>query len=59
MTQRRVVVIELEDARRYRETLKWVRRRLITAFENTEDGSLRKIINKHGPVIDELLEELK
>jgi hypothetical protein len=56
---RRVAVIEVEDAQRYRKTLWWVQRRLEAAFENTTDKQLRKVINKHGPVIDELLDELK
>lgn len=51
-------VIEKEDAARYRESLLSVRKRLIKKFEDTDDGSLRKWINTHGPVIDELLEEL-
>lgn len=58
MARRQVFVIEPDDARRYRESLRWARNKLIRAFEDTEDMSLRKTINKHGPVLDELIEEL-
>lgn len=50
--------IDISDARHYRDTLYWVRKRLIRAFHETDDMSLRGTINKHGPVIDELIEEL-
>ena len=58
MAKRTIFVIEPEDAERYRKSLLSVRRRLIKAFEGTSDGSLRKWINEHGQVVDELLEDL-
>lgn len=56
--RKKVYAIEPDDAVRYRASLRWVRKRLIRAFEESEDMSLRKTINTHGPVIDELIEEL-
>lgn len=53
------IVIDPDDAKRYRESLKWVRTKLIRAFNETTDMSMRKTINKHGPIIDELLDDLK
>lgn len=58
MAKKQIIVIELEDAERYRKTLLSIRRRMITRFESTTDGSLRKWINTHGEILDELLEEL-
>lgn len=55
---KRMIVIDEDDAKQYKESLLAVRKRLISAFEESSDMSLRKWINKHGPVLDELLEEL-
>jgi hypothetical protein len=51
-------MIEIDDAKRYRKSLYAVRKRLITAFEQSDDMSFRKWINAHGPILDELIEEL-
>jgi hypothetical protein len=56
--RRDVLVIETDDAKRYRETLYALRKRMIRAFDDTSDGSLRRWINHHGPILDELIEEL-
>jgi hypothetical protein len=53
-----VVVIEPYDAKEYVKTLRWVRTRLIRAFDNTNDRSLRRVINHHGPVLESLIDEL-
>jgi flavorubredoxin len=58
MARKTVIQIEREDAERYRKTLMSIRKRMIRNFEKTSDGSLRKWINEHGPVLDELMEEL-
>jgi len=54
-----LIVIEPEDAKVYAETLRAIRKRLLISFENSDDLSFRKWINKHGVVIDDLLEELR
>lgn len=53
-----VYQVEQEDARKYRETLYALRKKMIREFERTTDMSLRKWINKHGQVLDDLIEEL-
>lgn len=51
-------VIDPYEAERYKRTILSVQKRMIRQFEKTTDGSLRKWINTHGPVLDDLLEEL-
>lgn len=52
------IVIDEHDAKHYKKSLLAVRKRLIMAFENSDDMEFRGWINRHGPIIDELLEEL-
>jgi flavorubredoxin len=60
MARKTVIQIEREDAKRYLETLMSIRKRMIGAFERDEsvDRSVKKWVNRHGPVLDELMEEL-
>lgn len=58
MAKKTIIIIELEDAKDYVKSLRWVRTRLIRAFEDTDDQGLRRIINKHGPILDDLIDEL-
>jgi len=51
-------IITEEDAKEYRTTLLAIRRRMITSFEKSTDMSYRKWVNKHGPMLDDLLEEI-
>lgn len=53
-----VLIIEQEDAARYKKSLLAIRRRLVKAFENSDDMSFKKWVNTHGPIIDDLLFEL-
>jgi len=54
-----MIVIEDEDAARYRKSLQAVLKRLESSFYKSHDTVYRKWVNKHGEVLDELLEELK
>jgi hypothetical protein len=56
---KKLIVIEPEDAQRYRTSLAAVCKRLTIAFLNSDDMSYRKWINHHGPILDELMDELK
>lgn len=58
MAKKTVYQIEKEDADRYKKSLLAVRKRLISSFEATNDMSFKHWINTHGPILDELLEEL-
>lgn len=59
MAMKKLIVIEPEDAAIYRKSLAAVRKRLIAAFNNTDDMELRGWVNRHGPILDELMDELK
>lgn len=54
----RYYVIERDNGDRYRKSLYAIRKRLIKSFERSNDLSYRKWVNTHGPIIDELIEEL-
>ena len=53
-----LIIIDEYEVELYKKTLLSIRKRMITAFERTEDGSLRHWVNTHGPILDSLLEEL-
>lgn len=53
-----ILITDASDIDTFKKSLLAVRKRLISSFEGSEDMSYRHWVNTHGPVLDELLEEL-